>query len=199
MKAEYLDKLARIISTIFIPPTLTVLSFIFIALEFETDPNKKYFTILISFLFGFILQIGMFVYFFRKGMISDVDAKQKYQRTIPYYISVTIFIIGFILLLIGRVSIVSIAFWFCYISNTFLVILINRYLKISIHAMGCSGPLALLTFLIGINALLFLPIIFAVGWSRIRLKVHSLIEVTIGAIFGFVSVYFQLFLLLSKF
>ena len=199
MKADYQNKLARIISTIFIPPTLTVLSFIYLALEFEKDLNKKYFTIFISVLFGFILHIGMFVYFFHKGIISDVDAKQKYQRTIPYYFSIIIFLIGFILLLIGGVHLVSIAFWFCYISNTFLVILINRYVKISIHAMGVSGPLALFVFLIGINALLFLPILFAVGWSRIKLGVHSLIEVTTGAILGFVAVYLQLYLFLNKF
>jgi membrane-associated phospholipid phosphatase len=95
------------------------------------------------------------------------------------------------------VNTISLAFWFCYISNTFLVILINKYLKISIHAMGVSGPLALFLFLVGIKAFVFLPILFAVGWSRIKLRVHSLIEVIAGVIFGFISVYLQLFLFLN--
>lgn len=192
MNNKSLQKLARIISTIFVPPTLTLISFIYLALTFEDFTSEKIFLIVIAGIFGFILQIASFVYFYKKGSVSDVDAKIKDERTIPYFVSIVIFIIGLILLLFCGASKVSIAFWFCYISNTFLVIFINRYLKISVHAMSVSGPLALFTFLLGIKAILFLPILLAVGWSRIKLKCHSLTEVVTGAVLGFISVYFQL-------
>jgi len=187
-----LQKIARIISTIFIPPTFSMVSFIFLALRFEANTNQKIYVILIAMVFAFILQIASFIYFYKKKLISDIDAKTKEERTLPYLLSIVIFIIGFILLLICSASNISIAFWFCYISNTFLVIFINRYLKISIHAMGVSGPLALFSFILGFIVLLFLPILIAVGWSRVKLKCHSLTEVVVGAVFGFTSVYFQL-------
>jgi len=187
-----LQKLARLISTIFIPPTLTLISFVYLALTFENSSDQKIFIIVTSLAFGFILQIASFIYFYTKGKIGDVDAKTKGERTIPYLLSIVIFIIGFILLLICKANIISIAFWFCYISNTFLVIFINRYLKISIHAMGVSGPIALFSFIFGFTALLVLPILIAVGWSRVKLKCHSLTEVVAGAVFGFTSVYLQL-------
>jgi membrane-associated phospholipid phosphatase len=192
-----LNNLARIISTILSPPTLAVLSVIFLAVNYEAESIKKFLVIAIALLFGFVFPIGMVIYLYRNKLISDVDATQKAQRTIPYYIAILIYTIGFILLLLSKVSQVSIAFWFCYISNTFLVILINRYLKISIHALGVSGPLALFVFLIGIKGLFLLPILLAVGWSRIRLKVHTLSEVLAGAVFGFVTVYFQLIIFLG--
>lgn len=192
-----MNKLARIISTIFIPPTLTVLSFVYLAVNYETETNKKILVILVSLLFGFAFQIGMFMYFYNKKIITDVDATKKIQRTIPYYASITIFAAGLIILILAKVNTISIAFWFCYISNTFLVILINRYLKISIHAMGVSGPLALFVFLIGLNGLFLLPILAAVCWSRIKLKVHTLYEVTAGSIFGFISGYLQLSIFLN--
>ena len=197
MNDKLQQKITRFVSIIFIPPVLTVLSFLYLALKFESDSIKSSYTIIIAVLFGFILQIASFIYFRKKGLLSDVDAKIKNERTLPFIASLLIFTLGFILLLTLNVSIISIAFWFCYISNTFLVILINKYLKISIHAMGVSGPLALFVFLLGINGLVFLPILFAVGWSRIKLKVHSLIEVIAGVIFGFISVYLQLFLFLN--
>jgi membrane-associated phospholipid phosphatase len=153
----------------------------------------------VAFIFGVMLQIVSFMYFYKKGMISDVDAKDKNERDIPFLISIVIFIVGLILLFIAKVNIVSMAFWFCYISNTFMVLLINKYLKISIHAMGVSGPLALFVFLVGVETFAFLPILFIVGWSRVKLKVHSIPEVTAGAVFGFVSVYLQLFLFLTKY
>jgi membrane-associated phospholipid phosphatase len=153
--------------------------------------------ILIAVVFAFILQIASFIYFYKNNLISDIDANVKDERTLPYLLSIVIFIVGFILLLIIEASNISIAFWFCYISNTFLVILINKKLKISIHAMGVSGPLALFTFTLGIDALLFLPILVAVGWSRIKLKCHSLTEVVAGAVLGFASVFFQLYIFLK--
>jgi hypothetical protein len=191
------QKIARFISIIFIPPVLTVLSFFYLALKFESDSIKSSYTIIIAVLFGFILQIISFIYFRKKGLLSDVDANIKNERTLPFIASLLIFTIGFILLLTLNVSIISIAFWFCYISNTFLVILINKYFKISIHAMGFSGPLALFTFIVGIGALVMFPILLAVGWSRIKLKCHSLTEVIAGAFLGFISVYVQISVLLK--
>ena len=132
-------------------------------------------------------------------MISDIDARNRTERDIPYLISTLIYLAGFILLLIGNVSVVSIAFWFCYISNTVLVIFINKFFKISIHAMGAAGPLALLTFIAGIDAMMFLPIVIIIGWSRIKLKVHTFTEAITGAFICFASVYFQLTLLLTKY
>ena len=145
------------------------------------------------------MQIASFLYFYKKGRIKDVDATLKSERTIPYYLSLLIFIMGFVPLIIFNVSLISIAFWFCYISNTVLVILINKFFKISIHAMGAAGPLALLTFIAGIEAMMLLPILVIVGWSRIRLKVHTLTEVMAGAFLGFVFVYIQLILSLNKY
>ena len=197
MSENLQQKLARLISIIFIPPVLTVISFFYLALKFESDSYKSNLTLIITILFGFILQIASFVYFRKKGLLSDVDAKIKNERTLPFTVSLLVYILGFILLLLLKANIISIAFWFCYISNTFLVILINRYLKISIHAMGVSGPLALFTFIIGIEALVLLPILLAVGWSRIKLKCHSLTEIVAGAFLGFISVYIQLIVLLK--
>ena len=192
MNDKLQQKIARFISIIFIPPVLTLISFFYLALKFESDSIKSSLVITNAVLFGFILQIASFIYFLKKGLLSDVDAKIKNERTLPFIASLLIFTIGFIILLTLNVSIISIAFWFCYISNTFLVILINKYLKISIHAMGVSGPIALFTFIIGIEALVLLPILLAVGWSRIKLKCHSFTEVIVGSLVGFISVYVQL-------
>ncbi len=186
------QRFARVISTIYIPPTFTLVSFIFLSLTFEGNISAKISVIAIASFFGVILQIASFIYFYRKGIVSDVDVKIKDERTLPYFVSIIIFTTGFILLLIFKVSSISIVFWFCYISNTFLVILINKYMKISIHVMGISGPLALFIFLFGFKMFIFSPILVLVAWSRIKLKCHSLVEVVAGGLLGFISVYFQL-------
>ncbi len=133
------DKLARIISTIFVPPAFTIIVFSIFAFQLEAEFQEKLAVILIALFFGFIAPIVLFLVFRKSGKLADKDALIKEERTIPFFIAAGFYIIGFILLIIFEVHIISIAFWFCYISNTLLTILINKTEKISAHTMGAAG------------------------------------------------------------
>ena len=193
------DKLARIISTVFVPPSFTIIIFTLFAFHLETEPTQRYITIFVALIFGLISPIVLFLYYRKKGKIVDLDASVKEERTIPMSISVIFFIIGLLLLITFKVNIVSIAFWFCYISNTLITIIINKKWKISAHTMGAAGPLASVTFLFGQISLLFFVIVILVGWSRIQLKCHSFSQVMAGGIFAFISTYIQIYLIVSYF
>jgi membrane-associated phospholipid phosphatase len=193
------DKLARIISTLFVPPSFTIIIFTLFAFILETESLKKVITILVAFLFGFTAQIILFVILRRRGKIIDLDASVKEERTTPFLISVGFYLMGLIILIIFKVNIISIAFWFCYISNTLVTILINRHWKISAHAMGAAGPLAALVYTFGPIALIFTLIVFLVGWSRIQLKVHNLAQVIAGILLAFVSTYLQIYFIVRFF
>lgn len=193
------NKLARIISTIFVPPSFTIIIFTLFAFHLETEPVQRYITILVALIFGFISPIVLFLYYRNKGKIIDLDASIKEERTVPMSVSVIFFIVGLLLIITFNINIVSIAFWFCYISNTLITIIINKKWKISAHTMGAAGPLAAVTFLFGPIALLFLVIVVLVGWSRIQLKCHSFAQVMGGGIFAFISTYIQIYLIVSYF
>lgn len=193
------NNIARIISTLFVPPSFTIIVFTVFAFLLETESLKIVVTILVAFLFGFTAQIILFVVLRKRGKIVDLDASVKEERTTPFLISVGFYLIGLIILISFSVSIISIAFWFCYISNTLVTILINKHWKISAHAMGAAGPLAALTYVFGPIALLFAIIVFLVGWSRIQLKVHNLAQVMTGVILAFVSTYLQIYLIVRFF
>ncbi len=143
------DKLARLISTLFVPPAFTIVTFTIFALLLETESQKQFMVILVALLFGFIAPIVLFIVFRKSGKLADQDALIKEERTIPFFIATGFYAIGLVLLIIFQINIISIAFWFCYISNTLLTILINRYEKISAHTMGAAGPMAALTFVFG--------------------------------------------------
>ena len=193
------DKLARIISTVFVPPSFLIIIFTLLAFHLETESTQRYITIFVALIFGFISPIVLFLYYRKKGKIIDLDASIKEERTFPMSISVIFFIVGLVVLIAFNVNIVSIAFWFCYISNTLITIIINKNWKISAHTMGAAGPLAALTFLFGTIALVFLVVVVLVGWSRIQLKCHSIGEVIAGGIFAFISTYIQIYLIVSYF
>lgn len=192
-------KLARIISTLFVPPSFTIIVFIIFSFTLETESTQKVITILTAFIFGFSTQIILFVTLKKRGEIVDLDASVKEERTKPFFISAGFYLIGLIILIIFRVHIISIAFWFCYISNTLVTILINRHWKISAHSMGAAGPLAAVTFVFGPFAFIFSIIVFLVGWSRIQLKVHNFNQVLAGVILALISTYLQIHLIIKWF
>lgn len=193
------QKFARFFSTLFVPPSFTIIVYAIFALTLETDSSKKILTFIIPFIFGFISPIILFLYLRKKGKLVDQDASIKEERTFPFLIAIIFYLIGLALMLKFNLHIISIAFWFCYISNTLITILINKYWKISAHAMGASGPFAAIIFSFGWIGFIMLPIVFLVGWSRIKLKCHTLAQVLLGVVLAFVSVYLQMYLITKYF
>ncbi|MGE5400804.1 MAG: hypothetical protein ACM3S2_10395 [Ignavibacteriales bacterium] len=146
-------KAARIISTIMVPPSFTILIFIYFAFSLETSTRNIFLVIAVALSFGFLFQILMFFFFRRRGMIADMDASVKEERTLPFFVAVVIYLCGLIVLIQGKVNPLTVSFWFCYISNTLIVIFINRHWKISAHALGAAGPLGALAYMLGIKSI----------------------------------------------
>ena len=71
------DKLARIVSTVFVPPSFTIIIFTIFALYLETDFTKILVTIIVALIFGFISPIVLFLHYRKRGKIVDIDASIK--------------------------------------------------------------------------------------------------------------------------
>lgn len=192
-------KLARIISTLFVPPSFTIIIFTIFAFTLESEPSKQVVTILTSLGFGFIAPIVLFLILRKKGKLTDQDASIKEERTIPFLIAIIFYLIGFWIMIKYDLNIISIAFWFCYISNTLITIFINKFWKISAHAMGAAGPFAAITFAFGWIGIVLLPIVLLVGWARVELKCHTPSQVVTGVLLAFISVYIQMSLIIKYF
>ncbi len=197
MNSNLQNKFARLISILLVPPSFTIIIFSYFAFLFESEFDKRLILTLVTFTFGFFFHIIFFFYLRRKGRLTDSDARIKEERTFPYLISTLIYLFGFVILIIFQINIISTAFWFCYISNTVLIMLINKQWKISAHTMGASGPLAALFFALGWQAILFSPIIPLIGWARVHRKMHNISQVIAGALVGFSSTYLQMYIIIK--
>ena len=193
------NKVARIISTLFVPPSFTIIIFTFLAFYLETESIKIIVTLLVAYTLGFAAPIILFFILRNKKLIIDSDASIKEERSLPFSIAIIFYLIGLVIFIYFDVSIISIAFWICYISNTVITIFINRYWKISAHAMGAAGPFAALVFLFGLSAIYFLIVIVLIGWARIKLKCHTFGQVAAGTILAFVSTYVQVYFITKYF
>jgi len=149
--------------------------------------------------FGFIAPIVLFLILRKKGKLADQDASIKEERTIPFLIAIIFYLIGSWIMIKYELNIISIAFWFCYISNTIITIFINRFWKISAHAMGIAGPFSAIVFAFGWIGIVLLPLVLLVGWARVELKCHTPSQVVTGVLLAFISVYIQMSLIVKYF
>jgi membrane-associated phospholipid phosphatase len=191
--------IARVISTLFVPPSFALILFTLLAFKYETNPHKILLSVLVTFAFSFSFPIILFFILRKQGKIVNSDATIKEERTLPFLVSVLFYSIGILILIKAQINIVSIAFWFCYISNTVFIIIINKYWKISAHMMGVAGPFAAVCFIYGLYALPLIIIVFMIGWARIYLKCHNIYQVLAGGLLGFLSTILQLQIIIGKF
>jgi membrane-associated phospholipid phosphatase len=69
-----------------------------------------------------------------------------------------------------------------YTIATVVLLVVNRFWKVSVHAAGVTGPIFALVFVFGIMLFPLSLIIVLVSWSRIKLKKHTLAQTIVGSI-----------------
>ena len=187
--AKYLSIL---ISIIFHPLIISIYTFYFLIYYngYKTENANQIF--IICLLFSTIIPIITVLFLKYKNIITDLDASRKEQRILPLTLAVLYSTLGFISLkYIGANYLVK-GLMFCYITNTIITIIITKYWKISIHAMGVTAPISVL-YISGYHYILIMSIITVlVGISRIILKAHNLKQVVVGSFLGFILTYLQI-------
>ena len=97
------------------------------------------------------------------------------ERILPLFLGIIFAIFGYVLLHIQEASLLVKGLMFCTITNTIVIIIITRYWKISIHAMGISGLLSVLWIHNKEYLLIMFIILISVAYSRVILNAHSLV------------------------
>jgi len=184
--------LASIISFIFHPMLISLAAFLLLIYSSNPIPENANSILAICFVFSNLIPIATVLILKKRGIISDLDASQKEQRIFPLTLGIIYSGIAFLILTYMQANPLVRGLMFCYMTNTIITILITRYWKISIHAMGVGGPIAVLwlaEFQYPIPALL---ILIAVSYSRVILKAHTILQAVAGALLGLVLTYSQL-------
>lgn len=180
------NKFARIISYLFIPPLMNFFIFVFLALHLQLEQRFLSAAILISFLFGLAIPVIYFVILRSRGKIDDNDAQVKEQRTNPYLFGILLTLAAILLSAIFVSNKIITIAWITYLVCSMILILVNKYWKISAHAMGAAIPLGIMLFYSNLLSLGLVVILILVGWSRIKLKMHNLSQVLAGGFLGII-------------
>ncbi len=197
-KKNSLLNFPRFVSYLFIPPLMNFMIFFYVAVKIEPNETKQIISVLISFLFGLLIPVVYFVIMRKKGRIDDDDANIRQQRKNPYLFGILLTIIAIALSSFLHLKIEIIALWVVYFINSLLLLIINKFWKISAHAMGVAIPMGITIFYSKMFTMILFIILILTGWSRIKLKVHTITQVVLGGILGFLvsGLIFQIFLLI---
>jgi hypothetical protein len=148
----------------------------------------------------FLLPVAILIVLRWRGHVNSIEVRTREKRTLPYIAAIALSVLAIpgIWLASGRNGGLA-AIFALFGVNLVLLFLINRHVKISVHAAGIGGFAALAWFVVAIgfgvaadhttlsatHALFFTALVPLVGWSRVRLGAHSTHEVLLGAAFGF--------------
>lgn len=176
-------RIARIISFISNP------IFIFIALPFflvykttkDTGAawNWTIYTLVFLSIFVIFVLIGV-----KKKFFSDIDVSNREQRPVLYFTGaiLSVLYLSTLFFLHGpRILFITI---FGITLGILIASLINMKIKASVHVAAISGLLTSLSIIYKGYYVLLLLLIFIIGWSRVKIKRHTVPEVVIGGILG---------------
>jgi membrane-associated phospholipid phosphatase len=122
----------------------------------------------------------------KDGRWSDHHVAEREKRALPLLAALLCVGVGATLLVALDAPGDLIAMVLTAVPELIIAIAISHWWKISIHAAVIAGLLGIFLVMFGPWALLALPLVGVVGWSRTVLGAHTWAQVTAGAAIGWV-------------
>ncbi|MFX1563939.1 MAG: PAP2 family protein [Promethearchaeota archaeon] len=188
---------AKIISHVASPTFLAIPTFVLLLIV--TNPTSLPILLFVALLFGSILPLAIIFALYKMGKIGDMEVSERSKRWMPFLGAIASYAFGSWLLLVLVAPSIVTALMFCYFGNTIITAIISLRWKISVHAVGVSGPITVLFYSLGCLYSLWLLLIIPVGWSRVELKAHTWAQIVVGFLLSIATTWIQLYLLLYIF
>jgi membrane-associated phospholipid phosphatase len=186
---------ARIVSTV-CNPFLTSLALFVILAGARSNGATDFWVLLFNSAFFTSIAPMLFIFFlYATDRISDLDMSIRTERERVFIAFVAFYALGAVDLWLIHAPAIMTASMAAYAVSSLVVQWITRYWKISTHALGITAPLVALTVIFGQRPAPFYVLIPLVGWSRVYLRAHTLLQVVAGVLLalGTTLLFFRVF------
>lgn len=182
------EKIAKSISRVTVAPVMAfftgVLSFIYRRNCFNGTGWFIY-TIV------FLTVLPLLAYPLHKLIPKSREKARNGERKMAFILAIISYVLGTLITFVLDAPLIVKKIFMAYLLSGVFLSFVNKGLKFkaSGHACGVSGPITLLTYLLGTKALwlfLLLPVVF---WARINLGRHTVKELVAGTIVGIISTF----------
>jgi hypothetical protein len=157
------------------------------------QPEVKRISLIVTILFTSVFPASMIIILYLTKVISDIRFHDKNARVLPLSLAIILYMFTFFIMRgIPQLSGGHIAFLFCPPAALFVALVLNNFMKPSIHMLGIGMLVGILLVLIVFYGapiqLLFIVVVLAsglLGTARLVLQAHTPREVVVGFTAGF--------------
>jgi membrane-associated phospholipid phosphatase len=195
MRKRAWTDVARIVSTV-CNPFLTSLALFVILAGASSRGTHDFWTLLFNSAFFTSIAPMLFIFgLYATDRISDLDMSIRAERERVFIAFVIFYALGALDLWLIHAPPIMTASMAGYAASALVVQWITRYWKISTHALGITAPLVALTVLFGARPAPFYALIPLVGWSRVYLRAHTVLQVVAGTLLALTTtlIFFRIF------
>lgn len=173
--------LARVVSNVGSPPVMATGAMTAVAARLSTTTAWTWAIMMVG--LSVLVPLCYVLWRVKRGDITDLDVSSRKQRVQPLLITMTSTELVLLALLAGEAPPTMIVLAGTMWLQVILLFAITLRWKISVHTATAAGATTIVWALLGTPVPL-LVIVPLVGWSRVRLRRHSLLQTGAGALLG---------------
>jgi hypothetical protein len=174
-------RIAAFVSNVFNPVVMTAMGALFLGARAAISFGDvvKWWAVIVAVI---ALPItGIAIWMARSGRLDDLWASVRQQRTEVYAIAVAFTALDFLLLRLMHAPAVYSAVIGTAAAGLALMMIVNLWWKVSVHMAFVTAFTAILVFCYGLPAIGASALMLLTGWSRVRLRQHTVPQVLAGA------------------
>lgn len=173
---------ARGISNVFSPPLMIVAGVCLAASSLGTPTAWQWAAQYL--LVALVLPISFVAWQFLRGHLTSIEMHLRSERLQPYLVSLLCSLAAWLWLRLGMAPALLTLLAGVGVVQVALMLAVTLFWKISAHSASIAGVVMLAVSLFGMVALPLVVLVPAVGWARVNLHRHSLMQVVAGALLG---------------
>ncbi|HEY2673260.1 MAG TPA: hypothetical protein VGJ07_23220 [Rugosimonospora sp.] len=179
-------RIARALTEMFAPAVLAAVMPVVIALHATDSVAAGAGWGLLVVVFTAVIPYGVIWLGVRRGQLTDHHIGVRSQRRKPLMFGLASVLVGLAVLVLAGAPRELVVMTLVMLLLLLVVGAINLVWKVSAHAAVAAGSAAVLVMVFGPALLLVVPVVVAVGWSRVELRDHTAVQVVVGAVVGVV-------------
>ncbi len=176
----------EVVSLVLNPSLLTGVFFVILAIRFEPE-SRRWELAGWAVLFATVLPITSLFVLRARGLLSDVEMRVRSERQTVYAVCALGYAAGAGLLASMHAAWPLTGLMTLLLPNALLLLLLNRYWKVSIHATTLAGLATAAVILFGPGAFPVIGLVPLAAWARWAAGAHTPGELLVGGGLGTVS------------
>ncbi|MFI7074273.1 phosphoesterase PA-phosphatase [Micromonospora sediminicola] len=172
---------ARVVTEVFAPALLAAAMPVIVGVHSTSPVSLGLGWALVGAVFCSVIPNTLIWWRVRRGSLTDHHIRVREQRKTPLLYGLLSVLVGLTLMVTLDAPRPVTAMVVVMFALGLAVTAANLVWKLSIHAAVAAGSAAVLVIEFGPTLLASLPVVVLIGWSRIRLREHTLAQVTAGA------------------